>query len=126
MRQLTNSNKNIVEMSTAIGMTNLVVEGRMEQLELQLQRMEGKGLTLARATATLLSNTEVLLTWVSWIVSLGLEEAKGTIWQGSGDGGRRFEAMDWKLVSRPSIGILVFSRLPALFSLLSTRTRLSD
>lgn len=51
-------------MNTAIGMTNLVVEGRMEQLEQQIGKMEGKGLMFARAGAKLLSNTEILLTLV--------------------------------------------------------------
>lgn len=64
MRQLTTSKSHGIEMNTAIGMTDLVVEGRQEQLESQIHRMENKGLTFAHASAKLLSNTEVLIMWV--------------------------------------------------------------
>ncbi|KAI9004323.1 pyridine nucleotide-disulfide oxidoreductase-like protein [Hyaloraphidium curvatum] len=61
LRSLTQSNKVAIEMNTAIGMTELVVEARQEQMMRQILAMRDRGVDFAQADAKLLSNTEVLL-----------------------------------------------------------------
>lgn len=44
-------------------MTELVVEGRREQLEKQLEIMGRKGLEVARGTAKFENSREIVITW---------------------------------------------------------------